>query len=45
MTSVGLCCVARKVTHFHYITSPFLNDTVFFKEKKTMTLMFHFEEF
>lgn len=45
MTSVGLCCVARKVTHFHFITSPFLNDTFFFKKKKPMTLRFHFEEF
>lgn len=34
MTSVGLCCEARKVTHFHFITSPFLNDTGFFLRKK-----------
>lgn len=27
MTSVGLFYVARKVTHFLFITSSFLNDT------------------
>lgn len=32
MTSVGLFYVARKVTHFLFITSSFLNDTFTFPE-------------